>query len=242
MLIDEGNRTIEESIPLTMPTGKFRVKSRSMYYEYGQPFSSRSSQFTGKNYVEWQISYDSISKPDHHPSITYEGREKTKFLVELSFYFYQFFQWEIISHRTVTDFIDYLENIDRENLIDRHEHCKISRTHPDTIEINGIPFASMTLRYPQLVYHFQQYEIIAEITVREKQRAVGVQPMLYFCIPISELDAHPPLIGRTAKLKEAARFTFSENNYEVVLQMMKIFGILSDRHREDVLRIVRTLL
>ena len=52
MLIDEGNRTIEESIPPTMPTGKFRVKSRSMYYEYGQPFSSRSSQFTGKNYVE----------------------------------------------------------------------------------------------------------------------------------------------------------------------------------------------
>ena len=52
MLIDEGNRTIEESIPLTMPTGKFRVKSRSMYSEYGQPFSSRSSQFTGKNYVE----------------------------------------------------------------------------------------------------------------------------------------------------------------------------------------------
>lgn len=242
MLIDGGNRTIEESIPLTMPTGKFRVKSRSMYYEYGQPFSSRSSQFTGKNYVEWQISYDSISKPDHHPSITYEGREKTKFLVELSFYFYQFFQWRIISHRTVTDFIDYLENIDRENLIDRHEHCKISRTHPNTIEINGIPFASMTLRYPQLAYHFQQYEIIAEITVREKQRAVGVQPMLYFCIPISELDAHPPLIGRTAKLKEAARFTFSENNHEVVLQMMKIFGILSDRHREDVLRIVRTLL
>lgn len=242
MLIDEGNRTIEESIPLTMPTGKFRVKSRSMYYEYGQPFSSRSSQFTGKNYVEWQISYDSISKPDHHPSITYEGREKTKFLVELPFYFYQFFQWGIISHRAVTDFIDYLENIDRENLIDRHEHCRISRTHPDTIEINGIPFASMTLRYPQLVYHFQQYEIIAEITVREKQRAVGVQPMLYFYIPISELDAHPPLIGRTAKLKEAARFTFSENNHEAVLQMMKIFGILSDRHREDVLRIVRTLL
>lgn len=242
MIINERNRAIEESIPLTMPTGKFRVKSRSMYYEYGQPFSSRSSLFTWKNYVEWQISYDSISKPDHHTSIAYEGRERKKFLVELSFYFYQFFQWGIVSRRTVTDLINYLEDIDRENLIDHHEHCKISRTHPDTIEINGIPFASMTLRYPQLVYHFRQYEIIAEITVREKQRAVGVQPMLYFCIPISELDAHPPLIGRTAKLKEAARFTFSESNYEVILQMMKIFGILSDRHREDILRIVRTLL
>ena len=242
MLIDERNRTIEESIPLTMPTGKFRVKGRSMYYEYGQPFSSRSSQFTWKNYVEWQISYDSVSEPDHHPSIAYEGRERTKFLVELSFYFYQFFQWGVIDHRTVTGLVHYLESIDRENLIDRHEHCKILRTHPNAIEINGMPFASMTLRYPQLVYHFQQYEIIAEITVREKQRAVGVQPMLYFCIPVSELDTHPPLIGRTAKPKEAARFTFSENNHEVILQMMRIFGILSDRHREDVLRIVRTLL
>ena len=242
MIIDEGNRTIEESIPLTVAMGKIRVKSRSMYCEYGQPFSSRSRQFTTRNYVEWQISYDSVQKPNHHPPVAYEGREKTKFLVELSFYFYKFFQWEIITRRTVVDFVDYLESIDREHLIDRHEHCKISRTHPDAIEINGIPFSSMTLRYPQLVYNFQQYEIIAEVTIREKQRAVGVQPMLYFCIPISELNAHPPLIGRTAKLKEMARFKFSESNYGVILQMMKIFGILSDRHRDDILRIVRTLL
>ena len=45
---------------------------------------------------------------------------------------------------------------------------------------------------------FGDYEIIAEITIREKQRAVGTQSMLYFCFPITELKSEDPLIGRCA--------------------------------------------
>ena len=44
--------------------------------------------------------------------------------------------------------------------------------------------------------------------VRIKQRAVGIQPMLYFCFPITELITNKPLIGRSAKKQEFAYFKF----------------------------------
>ena len=245
MIVDEGNRIIGESIPLTRPTGKIRVKTRSMYYEYGQPFSSRKFPFTHNNYMEWQISYDNEKRenaPSHCDPVSYVGRGREKFLTELSFYLYQFYKWGIIGRDRLVDLNACLEDTNQEDVIANHEHCSITRTHPREMEINGIPFSVMTLRYPQLVYHFDIYEIIAEITIREKQRAVGVQPMLYFCIPISELRTDPPLIGRIAERNEVARFDFSEDNYRVILEMVKIFGILSMPHREDIMGIIQRLL
>lgn len=65
MIVDETNRRIEESLPLTKPTGKIRIETRGTYYEYEQPFASRKSRFTHDNYVEWQISYDTDEAPPH---------------------------------------------------------------------------------------------------------------------------------------------------------------------------------
>ena len=235
MIVDERNQTIAESIPLTRPTGKIRVKTRSMYYEYGRPFSSRQSPFTQNNYVEWQISYDTDKREEalsRGAPVAYVKRGKKKFMSELSFYFYKFYKWGTIRRDDLVNLNRYLNSVDPENLIANHEHCNIARTHPRAMEINGIEFSIMTLKYPQLVYHFQGYEIVAEITIREKQRAIGVQPMLYFCIPITELQADPPLIGRMAEAKEDARFEFSEANCGAVLEMVRIFGILSASHRK----------
>ena len=150
--------------------------------------------------------------------------------------------WEIIRRDDLIGLDEYLRSVKPERLVANHEHCHITRTRPQAVDINDIPFSIMTLKYPQLVYDFGEYEIIAEITIREKQRAVGVQPMLYFCIPISELKADTPLLGRTAERNETAQFEFSETNYRVVFEMVKVFGILSVSHQEDILRIIQKLL
>ena len=241
MYVDARKRNVIQPIRLTSPTGKMRVKTRSLYHEYGQPHSSRSNRFTQRNYIEWQISYDTANEedlPERYLRVAYREREEQKYFTELSCYLYIFHKWDLIRRHDLLALIDYLQNIDENSLIANHEHCRISRTHPTGVTINEIPFSSMILRYPQLVYHFQQYDIVAEVTIREKQRAVGVRPMLYFCIPIPELTAHPPLIGRTAKKNERACFVFSEDNYRVIFELVKVFGILSDRHRDDVLRII----
>lgn len=242
MIVDETNRRIEESLPLTKPTGKIRVKTRGTYYEYGQPFASRKSRFTHDNYVEWQISYDTDKSPSHHASITYYGREKKRFMTELSFYLYKFCEWEIIRRDDMLNLKAYLENVNRKNLVDSHDRFGITRTRPRETDINGMSFSIMTLKYPQMVYRFGMQRVVAEITIREKQRAVGVQPMLYFCIPISELNPARPLIGRAAEQNERAGFEFSEENCSIILEMTRIFGILSTPHRADMLAIVGRVL
>lgn len=242
MIVDETNRRIEESLPLTKPTGKIRVKTRGTFYEYGQPFASRKSRFTHDNYVEWQISYDTDECPSHHASITYCGRGKKRFMTELSFYLYKFCEWGAIRRDDMLDLKAYLENVNEESLVDNHGRFGITRTRPRETDINGMPFSLVMLKYPQLVYRFGVQGIVAEITVREKQRAVGVQPMLYFCIPISELNPGRPLIGRTAERNERAGFAFSDENCSVVLEMARIFGILSAPHRADMLAIVERVL
>ncbi len=100
----------------------------------------------------------------------------------------------------------------------------------------------MTLKYPQLVYKFGKYEIIAEITIREKQRAIGIQPMLYLCFPITELRASENLIGRIARIKETAQFVIDKTNYKIVPEMVKIFGMLSPSHHKDILEILKSIL
>ncbi|PIW94760.1 MAG: restriction endonuclease [Candidatus Moranbacteria bacterium CG_4_8_14_3_um_filter_34_16] len=51
------------------------------------------------------------------------------------------------------------------------------------------------------------------------------------CFPITELKSKTNLIGRTAEIKEIAHFEITESNIKVFLEMLKMFGTLSDSHR-----------
>lgn len=245
-MFDQENKKVLVDIPLTSPTGKIRIKSRSMFYEYGKPHATRSVPFTQNNYVEWQIGYDleykkrdSSSLP--HISFTaYNGTKKV--LYELSEYLYYFHSWGMLTSSELNETIEFVSNLDEKKLISNHPDCQITRTHPIEKQINNTIFFEMTLKYPQLVYKFGKYEIIAEITIREKQRAVGIQPMLYLCFPITELAGSENLIGRIAKVKETAQFVIDESNCRIVIEMIKVFGMLSPSHHKDILEIIKSIL
>ena len=66
--------------------------------------------------------------------------------------------------------------------------------------------------------------------------------MLYLCFPITELKTETNLIGRVAETKEIAYFEISERNIRVFLEMLKMFGTLSNNHRHDILEIINTIL
>ncbi len=53
-VIDEA-KGVFVNLPLTKPTGKIRVKRRSVFSEYGLPVRPRQDSLTQTNYVEWQI-------------------------------------------------------------------------------------------------------------------------------------------------------------------------------------------
>ncbi len=247
-IIDEKNKSLIVEIPLTTTSGKIRVKERNNIYGYGQPFASRSKKFNQKNYIEWQIGYD-VEITNKKIELTtlknlnfdaYNG--KTKAIYELSEYLYYLTTFNLFSIKQLDDLKRSIENLNEDDLISKHRHCAIKRTHPNNEIINDLDFEVLTVEYPQLIHKFGDYEIIAEITIREKQRAVGVQPMLYFCFPITELKTDIPLIGRCAEIKEVASFEINKKNSFIILEMIKIFGMLSPSHQYDTLQILELII
>jgi len=95
--------------------------------------------------------------------------------------------------------------------------------------------------YPLFVHRFGQYEIFAEIMIREKQRAVGTQAMLYVCLPITALRFKRLPLGRTLETKECAEWHIGKEEASLALELFRVFGMLSPKHRHDVMAILKML-
>lgn len=249
ILIREQEHKIEVPILLTSVSGKIRIKNRSIVNEYGTLVAARRDGFILSNYVEWQIGYDVVKKDVEKlaesslPETEFIGANgKTKALYELSEYIWYFYKWAIISREELESVIDYLNSILSNDLIDNNSELQIDRSHPVAKYINGFDFEYTQVKYPLLIHKFNGYEIVTEIKITEKQYAVGTQPMLYLCFPITELKAETNLIGRSAETKEIAYFEITENNIKVFLEMLKMFGTLSSNHKHDILQIINTIL
>ncbi|WP_334092308.1 R.Pab1 family restriction endonuclease [Helicobacter typhlonius] len=97
------------------------------------------------------------------------------------------------------------------------------------------------IAYPLLVHKFNNFDVLIEIVIKEKQRAVGVQPMLYVCFPITELQCQPLLLGRVAEPKEYGLLVLDSKDKDFLLETFKIFGMLSKNHNYDVLEILKII-
>lgn len=249
ILIKEKDHLIEVPILLTAVSGKIRIKNRLILNEYGAPVATKRDGFLQSNYVEWQIGYDVVKNDVKKmaetslPETEFIGANgKTKALYELSEYVWYFFRWNIVSQSDLKNIINYLNSIDPKSLINNNSELQIDRSHPIEKNLNGFNFEYTQVKYPLLIYKFHNYEIITEIKITEKQRAVGIQPMLYLCFPITELKSQNSLIGRRAETKEIAYFEVSETNIKIFLEVLKMFGTLSESHRHDVEQIINTIL
>ena len=168
--------------------------------------------------------------------------EKSKRFMNYSEYIWYFHKWNIITKEELKSVIAYLDSIQDHDLIDTNSELQIDRSHPIAKNINGFNFEYTQVKYPLLIYKFNGYEIVTEIKITEKQYAIGTQPMLYLCFPITELKTKNNLIGRCAEVKEIAYFEISKSNIKVFLEMLKMFGILSKNHKHDILQIINTII
>ena len=147
----------------------------------------------------------------------------------------------LISKNEILDLKNFIEN----NEIFVETTQEIQRTNFIKENLAGIEFLKSKVSYPLLVHQFQNKDILCEIIVREKQRAVGVMPMLYFCVPMSALydrNGTQNFIGREVKSKELGYLYIDKNNISIFVQMFKIFGILSANHKHDCLEILKYIL
>ncbi|MBE6767012.1 MAG: R.Pab1 family restriction endonuclease [Ruminococcaceae bacterium] len=250
--IDESKQEIFVAIPLTKVTGKTRIKKRSILNQYGEPVATRQIPFCQNCYVEWQIGYDvKTSDNDKLQQTTLKdlrfiganGSEKA--LYELSEYIKYFFDWNIIEQHDLEEVERFLRNLDSADFLDNpitHPELAIKRTNFTNTTINGFEFLRTQVEYPLLVHRFGNFQVITEIQISEKQKAVGIQPMLYFCFPITELEDSASLLGRTANQNEFAEFKIDKNNILVFVEMLKLFGTLSTPHNSDAISIIQTIL
>lgn len=236
-------------IPLTSQSGKARVKIRNSFYEYGLPTATKQNPFSQKHYIEWQIGYDADKSDNDKMKLTslkntefIGANGKNKALYELSEYLFYFVKWNIISIDEINYILSFLENINRNNFLD--SNFQILRSHPIQRNILGIDFYCSEVRYPLLVHKFDNFDILVEIIIREKQRAIGSQPMLYVCFPITQLvpfKNKSALLGGVSETKEFAYLVLDSKDKQFLLESFKIFGILSPSHNHDIIQILNII-
>ena len=171
--------------------------------------------------------------------LNYKGEEK--FAYELSEMLFYAVQQGFVSLNEVKEIFGQIQAVPEAQTLEQLESMSICRTHPQMVAVNGMDFFKMTVSYPMLVCKFGQYDIYTEIVVREKQRAVGTQAMLYVCLPITSLHFTKPVLGRTLEAKEMATWFIGADEGALALELFRIFGMLSPKHRHDVLAILAKL-
>lgn len=245
--IECGDDRLAVILPMTQPTGKIRVKERNFFGEYGNPVATRREPLSQSCYVEWQIGYDMLANRENIDKTTLSDRTfenykgETKYAYELSEVLFYSYELNLISDEEIRKAHDFILAIPDDSLIDVVDSMRITRTNPVEAEINEMDFYEMKVVYPLIVHKFGKYDIYAEVMNREKQRGVGVQPMLYVCIPITELAFVKEPIGRTLEAKECGKWIIGEGEAKLALELFKIFGMLSKKHKHDVLAIMEML-
>lgn len=78
-------------------------------------------------------------------------------------------------------------------------------------------------------------------SAKERQRAVGTQPITFaFQQQNCGLGMESTLLVALLK-KEEVIFIINQDNINVFMQMIKIFGILSTNHKTDVINIIKAI-
>ena len=233
------------NLPLTKPTGKIRIKRRSFFAEYGEPIAPRQTPLSQSSYVEWQIGYDLLATEENKDKTSlkdgtfrnYKGEIKLAY--ELSEIVLYARQHGLIDDTEISKCVSDIRAVQDTSTFE--EISAISRTNPKETNINGLPFFEMKVSYPLFVHRFGQYDIFAEIMIREKQRAVGTQAMLYVCLPITTLKFLRTPLGRTLEAKECAEWHITREEAALSLELFRVFGMLSPKHKHDVLSILEML-
>nr|WP_232259045.1 R.Pab1 family restriction endonuclease [Helicobacter pylori] len=242
--VNDDKKVIEVSIPLTSTSGKARVKIRHAFSDYGISTATRKIPFSLKHYVEWQIGYDVPIKDKEKFELTtlkdekyhfLGANNKVKTLYELSEIIDYAKRLGLISLENLENTLKYLEK--QKQFIEDNFIRERFRSH----QFGGMDFELSRISYPLLIHSFNDNQL-SEIVIREQQYGSKTQAMLYFCFSILELKTATPLLNRTAALKEHALLTIHKTNALVFLEMLKIFGLLSQSHHNDVLKILEKIL
>lgn len=242
-------RIKDGSLELIIPAandGKFRFKKRENSFAFGETFPTRKELFDEKTYLEWQISYDIPAKDvkagkvevrlDAHSFVGSNGKEKYPY--ELSELFYSALEQGLIAKQDLKTLLEeigaYRELID-EKAISVEEK-------KSAINLNGIIFEETCIKLPTLFMKQTTDGTQIEVAIKQQQYASGVQPMIYFCIPLKSFKNSSDLLGRSSVSGDNLKYVINKSNAQNLTNLMKIFGMASKRHQYDIVQIIKLIL
>lgn len=244
-----SGRFIRIILPLTSHSSKIRVKKRKDIFYQGIPLATRQEKITNDCYFEWQISYDLKETNPNFAKLHEKTLNKIKIVDEN----------KNPTDRYIHELSDLLTEIVRKGFINLsqiekllkevqeekkfvEEELEVCRTQPKEYKLGKWNFLLSTIKHPLLIYEISELILKIEIIIKEKQKALGIQPMLFLCIPIKLVEEFSEIEGKLAETKQKATYLITESNFQLIIETVKIFALLSRKHHRDVVNILRTVL
>ncbi|HZF02347.1 MAG TPA: R.Pab1 family restriction endonuclease [Methylomirabilota bacterium] len=236
--IETQTNAVRVRLPLTDVTGKVRVKEKSSD-GFGIPIAPSKVSLGEKDYLEWQVGYDipSTNSPSVVPEIKFIRNGETKYGHELSKIIFEAVRIGILSTNDLIHEIDSLKKIPPSEF---EESQAVQVEVSTNAAADG--FQSAVQRLPQFTKSTLHGWV--QIQLKQKQRAVGYQAMVYVCLPMAEvlaMDGSPRKPG-SAKSKETVYYDFTRANSDLLLAIIHAFGIASQQHNEDIRQILGKIL
>jgi len=238
VLVETNGNAVCIRLPLTDVTGKVRVKEKSSA-GFGLPVAPMKTSLNEKFYLEWQIGYDvpNTNSPSVVPEIKFTYNGETKYGHELAKIIFDAVRIGIISTNDLIREMDSLKKIPASEF---EENQAVQVEVSTNATADG--FQSAVQRLPQFTKTTPHGWV--QIQLKQKQRAVGYQAMVYVCLPMSEvlaMDGTPRKAG-SAKSKETVYYDFNRANSDLLLDIIQAFGMASQQHNQDIRQILGKIL
>lgn len=235
VLVIPTNDAVLVRLPLTDVTGKVRVKEKTPD-GFGIPIAPSQIPLGKQHYLEWQIGYDSPStnSPSSVPQIHFTRKGETKYGHELSKILLEALRLGILSTNDLQRELAMLPKLAEKAFEERESVEMEAAQQPD-----DTGFARSVQRVPQFIKITDHGSV--QIQLKQKQRAVGYQAMVYVCLPMDQVlnTAGEPRKAAAAKSKETAFYRFDRNNASFLLDITRAFAMASMQHNEDIGNILR---
>jgi len=238
VLIEAHGDAVRVRLPLTDVTGKARVKEKSPG-GFGVPVAPTKIRLGRRHYLEWQIGYDlpGTNSPSTVPQIKFIRNGETKYGHELAKIIFEGVRLGVLSTNDLARELAALKKI---------PPAEFEENQPVQVEVSTNAGTGGFQRAVQRVPQFTKITPFGsvQIQLKQKQRAVGYQAMVYVCLPMNEvlaMDGSPRPPG-PAKSKETVYYDFRRENAAFLLDIIQAFGMASEQHNEDMRQILGKIL
>jgi len=108
--------------------------------------------------------------------------------------------------------------------------------------LNGVSYKETCIRLPTFVFDQTPDGTQIEVAIKQQQYASGVQPMVYFCIPLTSFSNSSMLMGRPSVVGDSLTYIIDKTNAGNIACLMRVFGMASARHKHDIVTIIKVIL